>query len=117
MRSFDLAERPSVWAFFLLCLLGIGTVASARHAPRRVEVKIEDLKFKPVTIEISTGDTIVWINDDDTDHDIKADDGSFDSGRLAAGHRFEHKIDKSGKFDYHDDLHPRMHGTIVVTEQ
>ena len=59
-------------------------VRPLKHTPRRVEVKIEDLKFKPADIEVGPGDTVVWTNDDETEHGIKADDGSFNSGRLPA---------------------------------
>ena len=114
MRLPAVAFRLAAGAFFLLCLLGIG--AAAKHAPRRVEIKIEDLKYKPAEIEVGAGDTVVWVNDDDTDHLVKADDGSFNSGRIACGRSFEHKFDKPGKFIYHDDLHPRMKGTITVIE-
>jgi plastocyanin len=109
--------RPAAGALFIFCLLGTGALASAKHAPRRVEIKIEDLKYKPAEVEVGAGDTVVWINDDDTDHLVKADDGSFNSGRISSGRNFEHKFEKAGKYVYHDDLHPRMKGTITVTDQ
>ena len=101
-------NRLRMPAVLLLALI------AARHAPRRIEIRIEDLKFKPATIQISSGDTIVWINNDDSDHEVKSDDGSFNSGRLSAGGSFEHHFDKVGRFDYRDELHPRMHGVVVV---
>jgi len=115
MRLPVVAFRQAAGAIFLLCLLGIS--AFAKHAPRRVEIRIEDLKYKPAEIEVGAGDTVVWVNDDDTDHLVKAEDGSFNSGRIASGRSFEHKFEKAGTFIYHDDLHPRMKGTIKVTDQ
>jgi plastocyanin len=117
MRWSAVESRPAAGALCLLCLLGISVSASAKHVPRRVEVKIEDLKYKPAEIEVGAGDTVVWMNDDDTDHLVKADDGSFSSGRIASGRSFEHKFDKPGQFIYHDDLHPRMRGTVIVKDQ
>lgn len=113
----------------LLSLQGLGAAAPAtprpvplvfparKHAPRRVEVRIADLKFKPATIEIGPGDTVVWTNDDDTEHGVKADDGSFNSGHLASGRSFEHKFEKQGTFVYRDEHHPRMVGTVKVVDK
>lgn len=129
MRSSQVTVRARVpiaaGVVCLLCLPGLGAsppsspLASAplKHTPRRVEVKIEDLKFKPADIEVGPGDTVVWTNDDETEHGIKANDGSFNSGRLASGHTYEHKFDRAGKVVYHDDLHPRMHGSVTVADK
>ena len=116
MRLAAVTFRPEAGILFLLCLLGPAAFVSAKHTPRRIEIKIEDLKYKPAEIEVGAGDTVVWVNDDDTDHLVKAEDGSFNSGRIATGRSFEHKFDKTGKFVYRDDLHPRMKGTVTVTE-
>ena len=82
--------------------------------PKRYVVNIENLKFKPATIEIDVGDIVVWVNNDDLEHNVTARDGSFTSGNLASGKAYEHKFDKPGKVEYDDDLHPRMAGTVVV---
>ena len=97
----------------LVALLAAAPAAGAT----RVEVSIEGLKYKPGTIRVEVGDTIVWTNNDDRDHSIKASDGSFASGRLRSGKQFEHKFDTAGTFAYRDDLHPRMRGTVVVTKR
>jgi len=64
MRLSAVDFRHAAGTLFLLCLLGITASASAKHAPRRVEIKIDDLKYKPAEIEVAAGDTVVWINDD-----------------------------------------------------
>lgn len=91
-------------------------VATSAAEAARVEVSIEGLKYKPANVKVEVGDTVVWTNNDDRDHTIKATDGSFASGRLRGGKRFERKFDAAGTFNYRDDLHPRMKGTVTVTK-
>ena len=84
---------------------------------KRHTVTIQGLKFKPEKLEIEPGDTVVWVNNDDRDHTVVADDGSFESPRIRNGKRYEKKFTKPGKYNYGDDLHPRMRGAVVVREK
>jgi plastocyanin len=81
----------------------------ARH-----EVSIDDLRFNPPSIEVGAGETVVWINNDDRDHTVAADDDSFDSGKIGAGESYKHTFDKAGKYSYHCAYHPRMKGRVTV---
>jgi hypothetical protein len=47
---------------------------------------------------------------------VTADDGSFDSGTLNPGASFSQTFSTAGTFTYHCAIHPRMTGTIVVSE-
>jgi plastocyanin len=49
-----------------------------------------------------------------TTHHLVADDGSFDSGELAAGGKFSHTFTAAGSIPYHCSIHPNMRGTITV---
>jgi plastocyanin len=84
------------------------------------KVEIGNLKYTPVKIKIKKGETVVWVNSDDRDHTVvskaKEKDGVFDSGKIAAGDKFEHKFDKPGKYEYGCNYHPRMKGVVEVTE-
>jgi plastocyanin len=107
---------------FLLIALCIMTAFSLALAPalaagKKVTVSIEGLKYRPDPITIEVGDTIVWTNNDDRDHSVKADDGSFDSGLLRSGKTFSKKFDKPGKYTYGSDPSPRTKGTVVVKEK
>ena len=70
--------------------------------------------FTPATLEIAVGDTVTWINDDDTEHTVTAFDGAFDSGELAEGASFSFTFDAPGEFRYRCLFHSEMQGTIVV---
>jgi plastocyanin len=119
--------RPASFITFLLALSALAPLWAERTAvaaPRdelgpgkRHTVTIQGLKFKPEKVEIEPGDTVVWVNKDDRDHTVVADDGSFESGRIRNGKSYEKKFTKPGKYNYGDDLHPRMRGVVVVKEK
>lgn len=90
--------------------------AGVGMAPAKKPVSISGMKFIPMSIEITAGDTVRWTNDDDRDHTVVAGDGSFKSGNLRSGDSYEHTFDKSGKFAYSCSYHPRMKGTVVVSQ-
>lgn len=79
-------------------------------------VKISDFSFQPASISVTTGSTVVWTNEDSVSHTITADDGSFDSGSIAGGSRFEHIFSQSGTYRYHCSIHPSMTGEVAVSE-
>src|SRR5690349_2856648 len=81
----------------------------------KTTVHIKDLKCTPPTITIKVGQTITWVNDDDKDHTVVADDGSFESDNLGNGDKFKFTFKKKGKFSYHCKYHPREKGVVIVT--
>lgn len=106
------------WMFriaVLSCLLGIAVTAAAA-SPARQTVSIKAMNFNPPTLTVKVGDTVRWTNDDDRDHTVVAADGSFKSGNLRSGERFEHRFDKAGRFAYACSYHPRMKGIVIVSE-
>jgi len=99
---------------FFACLMIAADKPGDKKASQRHEVSINSLQFKPVTLKIKAGDTVVWTNNDDRDHTVAAKDGSFKSDNLKPGETFEHTFAKSGKFAYGCSYHPRMKGEIDV---
>ena len=80
------------------------------------KVSINDVSYAPKELKIKKGDTVTWTNADERDHTVTADDGSFKSGKLGDGGTFRQKFDKSGRYKYHCDYHPRMKATVVVED-
>jgi plastocyanin len=78
--------------------------------------------FVPDTLNVSTGATVTWTNDDTTLHTATsgspegggASGSEFDSSYLAAGKTFQHTFASAGTFDYYCTLHPFMTGKVVV---
>lgn len=79
------------------------------------EVSLAGRVFTPATLEVSVGDTVTWVNDDDTEHTVTANGGAFDSGELAEGATFSYTFDAPGEFAYRCLFHDGMQGTIVVS--
>jgi plastocyanin len=77
-------------------------------------VTIDDFKFVPGTTVVHLGDTITWSNRGPSAHTATARDGSFDTGLLQKGTTGSHTFTHVGSFAYFCQIHPFMHGTIVV---
>lgn len=79
------------------------------------EVHIVDFAFVESTLAVPVGTTVRWVNDDQFDHSIVADDESFDSGDLGTGDQFDQTFAQPGTYAYICGIHPYMAGTIEVT--
>jgi plastocyanin len=77
-------------------------------------VTVADFHFSPATTTIHVGDTITWTNDGPSSHTATAHGGAFDTGVLKKGHSASHTFTQPGTFTYFCQIHPFMHGTIVV---
>lgn len=77
------------------------------------KVEIADFKFDPPTITVKAGGTVTWTNSDTAPHTATLDD-DFDTGDLEKGDSKSETFDKPGTYDYVCDIHPFMHGTVVV---
>ena len=77
--------------------------------------------YIPATVSISTGSTVVWMNDDTAAHTVTSGgpaggpDGVFDSSLVMGGASFEVTFDDAGSYDYFCMVHPWMTGTVNVS--
>jgi plastocyanin len=85
-------------------------------SPSPVTTLIEDYAYKPPSITIHPGTTVVWTNKDDDPHTVTADDKLFDSKGLCQGDTYHFTFEKPGRYTYHCAAHPFMKGVIIVTE-
>ena len=76
--------------------------------------------YDPENIQISVGDTVLWINEDSAMHTVTSGNsqdgpnGVFDSDLMAAGETFEFTFTSAGKEDYYCIVHPWMVGSVEV---
>lgn len=77
-------------------------------------VTIADFHFAPASTTIHVGDTITWSNSGPSSHTATATNGGFDTGILKKGQSASHTFTQAGTFHYACQIHPFMHGTIVV---
>ena len=93
---------------------GQGVVAVP--VPEARSIDIRDNRFEPTDATVAPGTTLMWINYDQAQHTVTADDGQFDSGALDPGDIFVVTVEGSGKLTYHCELHPEMKGGVTVGE-
>jgi plastocyanin len=79
-----------------------------------ITVSIKSTGFSPATASIDHGDAITWKNNDKSNHQVVANDGSFASPILGPGKTYTHRFDQGGIFHYHDAIKTSLHGTIKV---
>ena len=72
--------------------------ATAAPQAARVELAISDDAFTPKTLSVSAGATVIWNRSGTHPHTVTADDASFESGILRAGHGFEHTFSQPDTF-------------------
>ncbi len=77
-------------------------------------VTIADFHFSPASTTIHVGDTITWSNSGPSSHTATARNGSFNTGILKKGQSASHTFTQPGTFAYVCQIHPFMHGTIIV---
>ncbi len=77
-------------------------------------ISISNFKFVPEILSVKLGQTVRWINKDDSPHKVMANDGSFKSPLLDTNDHFEFTPTKTGTFGYFCSLHPHMTGSIKV---
>jgi len=99
---------------FLLVLGCSKKSTDSNPPPTPNQVLIKDSSFKPDSLAVDSGATVTWKNQDNFAHTVTSDTPVFDSGNLASGGSFPFTFHQKGIFPYHCNLHPAMHGKIVV---
>jgi len=89
-------------------------VYAATALPAETRASIDNFTFKPDTIPVPVGTTVVWENDDDIPHTVVSLDGTFRSSALDTEDKFSFTFDKAGTFEYFCSLHPHMKAKVVV---
>jgi plastocyanin len=95
---------------------GQGQGVVAVPVPEARSIDIRDNRFEPTDATVAPGTTLMWINYDQAQHTVTADDGQFDSGVLDPGDIFVVTVEGSGKLTYHCELHTEMKGSVTVGE-
>jgi plastocyanin len=105
---------PLVVALPTLLALSVGAPGAAgdERPPTLHHVEIRDFAFAPAHLEVAIGDTVVWTNRDFVPHTATVDDGTWDSGILAADQSWKLVVRQGGA--YHCALHGAMKATLVL---
>jgi len=81
-----------------------------------------DKAFSPNPIDIKTGNTVTWTNNDNETHTVTSGSGAndtnlgkqFDSGLFEPKQTFTQTFKSPGEFSYFCQIHPAMVGKISV---
>ena len=115
IRSFPILPTTLALLFVLSATVAIqGRVRELAKDDEAVVVSMKDKKFDPAKLTIKVGQTVKWTNQDEHDHTVVADDGSFKSDNIGPGEDYSYTFKKAGKYPYACTYHPRMKGTITV---
>ena len=91
-------------------------------SPKTVTVEISDSGFNPISVTISSGDTVQFTNGGSSlhwpasnPHPQHTDYPGFDALHgLAPGESYSFTFTRIGTWGYHDHLNPSLGGTIIV---
>jgi len=72
--------------------------------------------YSPTIIQIITGTTVTWTNNDSIVHTVTDLNGTFDSHLILPNTIWKHDFFNGGKYNYFCTLHPWMKGLVIVTE-
>jgi plastocyanin len=93
-----------------------GTAGGGDAAGSGTEVVIKGFSFDPMEIEVASGATVTWTNEDSAPHTIEDQGGLFpESEELAQGDTFSFTYDTPGEHPYVCGIHPYMKGTVTVS--
>lgn len=117
-KTFPLLPTTLALLFVLCATIAIqGRVRqAAAEKDDAVVVSMRDKKFKDANVTVKVGDAVRWLNEDEHDHTVVADDASFKSDNISPGESYTFTFKKAGKYSYTCTYHPRMKGTVVVKE-
>ena len=85
-------------------------------AANATRAEMRTMTFNPKRLEIATGTTVTWTNNDQLVHTITADDGSWDSGPIEPGKSWSHTFTQPGEYAFHCTPHPFMKAVVVVRQ-
>ncbi len=91
-----------------------GVASAAPAAPRTHTVLIRMYKYVPAVLTVSSGDVVVWKNEDNVPHSVTTVEKGFDSGYIATGTSWKFTVGKTGELFYYCTYHPNMKAKLVV---
>jgi len=115
------AVAPAALALALVAALLAAALAPAaggrqHRVPLRakaVPVSIQSFAYRPRTLRVRRGTTVVFRNRDRAPHTATRR-GSFDTGRIRSRRAASVRFNRRGVYAYVCTIHPFMHGKIVV---
>jgi plastocyanin len=86
--------------------------ATPKHGEHTFIVEINKMKFMPDQLTVRKGDTVVWVNNDLTNHCVSEQSKAWTSGTLVPGAYWMKVMNKDA--DYYCAIHVVMKGQVHV---
>ena len=77
-------------------------------------ISIKNFAFNPSTITVKVGENVTWTNGDSASHQVKEDNGLFESNILINGQTYTYTFTIAGTYNYTCAIHSSMHGKVIV---
>lgn len=110
-----------IWACILNFNLVVWSAPSlTQDSATFIVLQDQEPFYSPPTLTLTSGESVEWYNRSATEHTITHDQCgrgqfcAFNSGHLHPGERFSVASLPPGRYSYHCEIHPFMHGVIVV---
>jgi plastocyanin len=100
-------------AFTALAVAGPAGAASLKTLTTKT-VNVYGSHFSPSSVTITQGDTIRWVNRDNTTHQVYETHGRFVSPILKHNQSWSFRFNAAGTYSYKDELHPKLKAKVVV---
>lgn len=103
----------------IMLLFGVmlGSLNSAplqkKAAPKTVTILIKGFQFVPAKVEVASGDTVIWKNEDIVPHTATLK-RTFDSKEIAVGKSWTYLAKDPGTYSYICTYHPTMAAQLIV---
>ena len=95
-------------------MIALAVLVAAVLGAETHTVTMPGRSFSPARTTVVVGDTVTWRNTDSVAHDVRAADGSFESGALARFRSFSVAFPAAGPRPYLCTIHPFMRGQVDV---
>jgi plastocyanin len=89
------------------------------QSPGAANVTIKLFQYQPGRIQVKSGTTVTWLNEDEIFHTVtavaeKGKGGGFDASLDGKGKSFSFTFSQPGVYTYYCDRHEHMRGEIEV---
>lgn len=110
--SLSIAVLTATSLLVAACDQGGGDPAD-QPAVAGTEVEVVDDDFEPAHLEVDAGDTVTWVWEGSSTHDVVGDAFASEAQREGT---FTHTFEAPGSYEYECTLHGGMTGIVAVVD-
>jgi plastocyanin len=94
---------------------GSSSSTTLDRPPFVVTVTMADLQFDPRRVEVAVGGSVIWVNDDVTEHQVVSTTPNvIKSPRIGKAGSYTRSFSTPGEYRYYCTIHNSMKGEVIV---